>query len=36
MLVALAHQSLRGPRKTVMPATPDLDGDGLIRQAVTG
>jgi multicomponent K+:H+ antiporter subunit A len=36
MLVALAHQSLRGPRKTVMPATPDLDGNGLIRQAVTG
>ena len=36
MLVALAHQSLRGPRKTVIPATPDLDGVGLIRQAVTG
>jgi multicomponent K+:H+ antiporter subunit A len=36
MLVALAHQSLRGPRKAVMPATPDLDGDGLVRQAVTG
>ena len=36
MLVALAHQSLRGPRKTVVPAAPDLDGDGLIRQAVAG
>ncbi len=33
MLIALAHQSLRGPRKTVTPATEDLDGDGLIRQA---
>jgi multicomponent K+:H+ antiporter subunit A len=36
MLVALAHQSLRGPRKAVVPAAPDLDGDGLIRQAVAG
>jgi multicomponent K+:H+ antiporter subunit A len=36
MLVALAHQSLRGPRKTVMPAAPDTDLDGLIRRAVTG
>jgi len=35
MLVALAHQSLRSPRKTVTPATPDLDGDGLIPQAET-
>ena len=32
MLVALAHQSLRSPRKTVTPAAPDIDGDGLIRQ----
>jgi len=36
MLVALAHQSLRGPRKTVMPAAPDTDLDGLVRRAVTG
>jgi multicomponent K+:H+ antiporter subunit A len=36
MLVALAHQSLRSPRKTVSPATPDLDGDGLIAEARAG
>ncbi len=36
MLVALAHQSLRGPRKKVMPASPDHDGDGLVSRAVTG
>jgi multicomponent K+:H+ antiporter subunit A len=36
MLVALAHQSLRSPRKTVTPAVPDADGDALIAQAGTG
>jgi multicomponent K+:H+ antiporter subunit A len=36
MLVALAHQSLRSPRKTVSPAAPDLDGDGLIAEARAG
>jgi len=35
ILVALAHQSLRSPRKTVTPAMPDLDADGLIAQAGT-
>ncbi len=35
MLVALAHQSLRSPRKTVVPASPDHDGDGLVAQAGT-
>jgi multicomponent K+:H+ antiporter subunit A len=33
MLVALAHQTLRSPRKTVSPAVPDHDGDGLLAQA---
>jgi multicomponent K+:H+ antiporter subunit A len=35
MLVALAHQSLRSPRRTVTPAMPDLDGDGLVAPART-
>ena len=35
ILVSLAHQSLRSPRKTVTPAMPDLDADGLIAQAGT-
>jgi multicomponent K+:H+ antiporter subunit A len=33
MLVALAHQALRSPRKTVTPTVPDYDGDGLIAEA---
>jgi multicomponent K+:H+ antiporter subunit A len=33
MLVALAHQGLRNPRKTVTPAVPDHDGDGLLAGA---
>jgi multicomponent K+:H+ antiporter subunit A len=36
MLVALAHQSLRSPRRTVTPAAMDLDGDALLAQARTG
>jgi multicomponent K+:H+ antiporter subunit A len=36
MLVALAHQSLRSPRRTVTPAAVDLDGDALLAQARTG
>jgi hypothetical protein len=36
MLVALAHQSLRSPRRTVTPATPDFDGDALIARPGTG
>jgi multicomponent K+:H+ antiporter subunit A len=36
MLVALAHQSLRGARKSVEPALPDHDGDGLVSAAGTG
>ena len=33
MLVALAHQSLRSPRRAVAPAVPDADGDGLVVEA---
>jgi multicomponent K+:H+ antiporter subunit A len=33
ILVALAHQGLRNPRKTVTPAVPDHDGDGLLARA---
>jgi multicomponent K+:H+ antiporter subunit A len=33
MLVALAHQSLRSPRRAVAPAVPDIDGDGLVAEA---
>ena len=33
MLVALAHQALRAPRKSVTPAMPDHDGDGLVATA---
>ena len=36
MLVALAHQSLRRPRRMVTPATPDVDSDGLIAAARAG
>ena len=35
VVVALAHQSLRSPRRTVTPAMPDLDGDGLVAPART-
>jgi len=33
MLVALAHQSLRAPRRTVTPANPDTDGDLPVPEA---
>jgi multicomponent K+:H+ antiporter subunit A len=33
MLVALAHQSLRSPRREVAPAVLDRDGDGLVTEA---
>jgi multicomponent K+:H+ antiporter subunit A len=33
MLVALAHQSLRSPRRNVAPAEPDFEGDALTAEA---